>query len=155
MSHEAEAQSRARRKTSPSMEQYIETIAHLLTQDKVTNISDIAAACCVSRPAASRSVRELAEKELVEHRAYGYVSLTKKGQALARRLQARHAEIRRFLEGILHLDSAYADLEACRLEHLLEDTVVERIRALTDFLDENPSVAKRWEKALSTRIPSD
>ena len=37
----------------------------------------------VSRPAASRAVRELSDKELVEHKAYGYVDLTAAGQSIA------------------------------------------------------------------------
>ncbi len=47
------------RKMSPSLEQYIEAIADLLTRDKVCSISEIAAQVRVSRPAAARAVRDL------------------------------------------------------------------------------------------------
>ena len=70
---------------SPSLEQYIEAIADLLTRDKVCSVSDIAAQVQVSRPAVSRAVRELSEQKLVTHKAYGYVDLTEKGQQIADR----------------------------------------------------------------------
>ena len=148
MSHEAEAENRKRRKTSPSVEQYVESIAQLLRQDRVTNVSDIADACGVSRPAASRSVRELVEKGLAEHKAYGYVTLTPEGQALAERLFARHEILRRFIEEVLQFDSDFADLEACRLEHVLEDTLVNRIEKLSGFLLDSPALSARLRKAL-------
>lgn len=85
------------RTMSPSLEQYVEAIAHLLTTDKVCSVSDIADEVHVSRPAASRAVRELSEKKLVEHRAYGYVDLTTRGQSIADKLTERHEALYEFL----------------------------------------------------------
>lgn len=129
------------------MEQYVEAIASLLRDDKVCSISDIAAEANVSRPAASRAVRDLAARNLVAHRAYGYVDLTPAGHALANRLDARHKALRDFFSEILGLDHAYSDEEACRLEHQIGDTIVDRIVTLTGIVRDAPDVARRLDAA--------
>lgn len=133
-------------KTSPSMEQYVEAIADLLTRGKVCSVSDIAEQVQVSRPAASRAVRELAERKLVEHQAYSYVDLTPRGQTLANDLNARHEALYSFFANVLHYDNEWADQEACRLEHFLGDDLVGRLTELHAFLQSNPDAAKAWEE---------
>lgn len=142
------------RTTSPSMEQYIETIAHLLTKDKVCSISDIANEAQVSRPAASRAIRDLAGKKLVEHRAYGYVDLTPQGQSLADELTLRHESLFRFLHGVLQFDEDHADEEACRLEHQLDDAIVGRLAMLTELIEKDADLKARWERLLKRRGPA-
>lgn len=145
---------RVRQSTSPSMEQYIETIADLLTRDRVCSVSDIAAHANVSRPAASRAVRELAGKGLVEHQSYGYVILSPDGEALADRLSARHEAIYRFMSQVLLYESEVADEEACRLEHLVDDDFVSRLSQLTVFLDSDAKAGPRWQACLSRHLES-
>lgn len=132
------------RKTSPSLEQYIEAIADLLTKDKVCSISEIADQVQVSRPAASRAIRELAHKQFVDHKAYGYVDLTDKGHSLADILTARHEALYKFLTDILGFDEDWADAEACRLEHQVEDELVKRLANLREFLIEDGDMRSRW-----------
>ena len=130
------------------MEQYIEAIAHLLVDDKVCSISDIADVANVSRPAASRAVRDLADKELVEHRAYGYVDLTAKGRTLAERLAARHETLYQFLSKVLEYDEKRADAEACRLEHLMDDDTVGRLGLLVEHINVEEALRRRWSDRL-------
>ncbi|GMU93481.1 MAG: hypothetical protein AMXMBFR4_25390 [Candidatus Hydrogenedentota bacterium] len=128
------------------MEQYIETIAHLQTTRRVASISDIADGASVSRPAASRAVRDLADKDLVEHQSYGYVVLTPRGEALARKLEARHDKLYRFFTSVLGFDEATADAEACRLEHQVDDEFAKRIAELASFFSKNEKAKAEWEQ---------
>lgn len=150
--HKRGTERRRRQKTSPSMEQYVETIADLLTRDRVCSVSDIASHANVSRPAASRAVRELAGKGLVEHQSYGYVVLSPDGETLARRLSARHKNIYRFLAEVLRYEPAFADSEACRLEHLVDDEFVSRLAHLTAFLDADQDVSRRWLERMTHHL---
>ena len=136
------------RDVSPSLEQYIEAIADLLTRDKVCSVSDIAEQVQVSRPAASRAVRELGDQDLVEHRSYGYVDLTPRGQSIADRLTARHEVLYDFLREVLLFDEEWADQEACRLEHQVEDALVDRISELIKFFAANEDLGAQWARKL-------
>ncbi len=124
------AQRRESGAASPNLEQYVETIAYLLTKDKVCTVSEIAGLAQVTRAAASRAVKELADKDLVTHRTYGYVDLTDEGRGLAEQLAARHHTLQQFLEQVLAFDPVTADREACRLEHQVDDELARRIAAL-------------------------
>ena len=137
------------RNISPSLEQYVEAIAHLLTQGKVCSVSGIAAEVQVSRPAVSRAIRELSEQEIVTHESYGYVDLTAKGQSIADRLTARHESILRFMTEILNFDSEWADQEACRLEHQLDDEFVARMSELAEFFETDAPSADAWRERLT------
>ncbi len=137
---------RRTRHVSPSMEQYIETIAHLLTKEKVCSVSDIAEEAQVSRPAASRAVRDLAEKALVTHRAYGYVDLTAQGRTIADQLTARHDALLRFFSEVLGYDGDKADEDACRLEHELDDAMVSHMTELADWLAADPARGQDWRR---------
>ena len=130
------------------MEQYIETIAHLLTKEKVCSVSEIAEEAQVSRPAASRAVRDLAARDLVQHKSYGYVDLTPQGQTLADKLTARHEALFQFFTEVLQLDDEYADQEACRLEHQIDDEVVTRLALLAETLGSDASFSARWSGKL-------
>lgn len=136
------------RKMSPSLEQYIEAIAELLTHDKVCSVTDIAAQVQVSRPAVSRAVRELSEQNLVTHKAYGYVDLTEQGQKIADMLTVRHEALYVFLKDVLHYDDDLADQEACRLEHQVDDEFVARLNALGSAMAAHPEVTKTVRELL-------
>ena len=136
------------RKISPSQEQYVEAIAELLTRDKVCSVSDIATQVQVSRPAVSRAVRELSEQDLVTHKAYGYVDLTEKGRMIADKLTIRHEALYAFLKDVLHFDEDWADQEACRLEHQLDDYFVERLQVLSQLVEGNVELRETLKQQL-------
>ena len=138
------------RKISPSQEQYVEAIADLLTRDKVCSVSDIAAQVQVSRPAVSRAVRELSEQELVTHKAYGYVDLTEKGRKIADNLTIRHEALYAFLKDVLHFEDDWADQEACRLEHQVDDDFVDRLQVLSELVGNNEDLRKKLAQQLGT-----
>ncbi|MCC6144648.1 MAG: metal-dependent transcriptional regulator [Candidatus Hydrogenedentes bacterium] len=129
------------RAASPNLEQYVETIAHLLTIDKVCTVSEIAEVAQVTRPAASRAVRELVDKDLAVHKAYGYVDLTDDGHSLANRLSLRHEHLYCFLKEVLGYDDRAADAEACLLEHHVSDDFVERLSAVTEIFRQREDLA--------------
>ena len=137
------------RSTTPSLEQYIEAISYLLTKEKVCSVSEIATQVQVSRPAASRAIRELAEKRFVEHKAYGYVDLTPSGKTLADVLTARHEALYDFLVDVLRFDAEWADQEACRLEHQVDDVLVGRLSELRYFFQQHPDVASIWDDQMN------
>ncbi len=134
------------RDMSPSLEQYVEAIADLLTRGKVCSVSEIAQQVKVSRPAASRAVRELSDLGIVEHKAYSYVDLAPKGQSIARKLAARHIVLYEFLRDVLLFDESAADQEACRLEHQVDDDFTRRISELTGFFSANQDALAKWQK---------
>ena len=112
---------------SASLEDYLETIYHLVEEGRVARVKDIAARLKVRMPSVTGAVRSLAAKGLVEHDPYSYVTLTPKGEKVARELVRRHEVLTRFLTEQLGLGKEAAERNACSMEHAIEPIVLERL----------------------------
>lgn len=134
-------------RTSPSEENYIEWI-YRLAQHGAVRPGQLAEQLGVKRPSATRAVRSLAEKGLVEHERYGEIRLTASGQALGQAIVRRDQCLTRFLVDILDMPADSADPEVHRLEHVLSDDVLGRLEALVNFA----SSSEAWLKRLHHRI---
>ncbi len=58
-------------------------------------------------------------------------------------LTVRHEAIYDFMKDALDYDDDWADQEACRLEHQVDDDFVERLKSLTEFLRNQPGLMKK------------
>jgi DtxR family Mn-dependent transcriptional regulator len=101
-------------KLTPSLEDYLEAIFDL---GPPARVSSIAGRLGVAKASVTQAVQRLVEKRLAESARYGRVSLTAKGQALARTIRRRHDLLVTFLEDVLGVSHATADRDACVLEH--------------------------------------
>ena len=84
--------------------------------------------------------------DLVDHKAYGYVDLTPRGQSLADKLTRRHETLYAFLKDVLGFEDDWSDQEACRLEHQIGDDVADRLLALTEYFSRDEQARHRWER---------
>jgi len=119
------------------LEDYVELIADLIASTGEARATDIARRLGVSHPTAINTIARLKREDLATSRPYRGIFLTAKGEALAKRVRARH---RLVLEVLLALgvprESAEADAEG--IEHHVSEAT---LRAFSDFL-KGPSVKK-------------
>ena len=112
---------------SASLEDYLETIYHLVQESHVARVKDIAARMKVQMPSVTGAVRALAAKDLVDHDPYSYVTLTPQGEEVAREMVRRHEVLTAFLTDFLGLDPVTAERNACHVEHAIETVVLDRL----------------------------
>ncbi|KAB3526249.1 metal-dependent transcriptional regulator [Alkaliphilus serpentinus] len=112
---------------SESMELYLETIHILEKSHGHAHGVEIAKRLGVSKPSVSRAMNYLKEKGLVNKEAYGTITLTTKGKELSRQVYTNHKLISLFLEDSLGLTVNEADENACKMEHVLSDRMLEAI----------------------------
>ncbi|MDP8223586.1 MAG: DtxR family transcriptional regulator [Candidatus Lernaella stagnicola] len=120
---------------SESLEDYLETIYHLVKQKKVARVKDIAAERSVSMASVSTAMRRLADLDLIHYRQREYIELTPKGESVVRRIVTRHEIMHRFFTEILQVDDKIADEDACQIEHHISDQTVDRLVRLLEFLE--------------------
>ena len=108
-------------KLSESIENYLETILVLKTESGVVRVKEISKKSGVSMPSVHTALHLLEDIGLVSHERYGYVDLTKKGLAEARRIYARHISLVEFLHEVLGIPSAISERDACRMEHVIPE----------------------------------
>lgn len=143
------------RPLTATMEDYLEAILNLEHEQKVARVKEIARRLDVKLPSVSGALKNLKSRELVNHEAYGYVTLTPRGRELARHVRARHEAIVNFLETILQLRAGEAETEACELEHALGADALHRLVMLTGFLQEHPGLYAEWLEHLEQGRPAE
>ena len=105
-------------------EDYVEIIADLLERDGEARPTDIARRLGVSHATAIKTIGRLKRDDLVRAKPYRGIFLTGAGEALARRVKARHETVLAFLLALgVPDEAAAADAEG--IEHYVSDTTLE------------------------------
>ncbi len=140
---------------SETVEEYLEAIFKLGSEGREVGLSRLADHLRVTPASVSEMVRRLEKENLIRYHGRGKgpggesargtgkgraaaegvgprrgISLTPKGERLARTLIRRHRLSERFLTDMLGMDWETAHHEACRLEHALSPETEERLAEL-------------------------
>lgn len=115
-----------------TMENYLEAIYELSSENSGVRISDISERLGVSKASVNSAMATLAEKGLVINEKYKEVFLTPAGLEKARLTSQKHKIIRKFFTDILKVDFNIADKDACSIEHVISD---ESIDAMKNFME--------------------
>ena len=127
-----------------SLEDYLEII-YILKQNKgAVGITDIAKAFFISKPSVNKAINTLKIKGYVVQEKYGKIELTKEGLSEAKTIYGRHTTLNRFLTEILKVDSNTAEMDACKLEHVLSKETLSKIERFlkNNHIGENTSNGK-------------
>lgn len=85
----------------------------------------------------------------MRHEKYGKVVLTSEGARLAQNVYQRHRTLHQFLVEILKVDSTVAEEDACRMEHSLSATSLNRLAKFLEFVLNCPRGEPEWLKGFS------
>ncbi len=110
-----------------STEMYMETLYILQKEHGHAHVADIAGYLNVTMPSVSKAMDKLKELKLINKEAYGPITLTAKGERFSRRIKQKHNLISAYLERSLNITHEEADENACRIEHVITDAVLEAI----------------------------
>ena len=113
-----------------SGENYLETILLLEMHNGTVHAVDIANALGFSKPSVTRAMSVLKKAGYVDQESYGTIRLTEAGRKRANEVYDRHILIKQFLMTILSLDTETAEADACRIEHIVSERTIERMRAV-------------------------
>lgn len=110
------------KKLTPSSEDYLETILELSEKTDAVRSVDIANHLGVSKASVNKAMGILREAGLIDQAFYGLIRLTDQGRNRGSEILRRHSMLKRFLVEILGIDEQVAELDACRMEHVISDT---------------------------------
>ncbi|MFZ5774858.1 MAG: metal-dependent transcriptional regulator [Thermodesulfobacteriota bacterium] len=123
---------------SASLEDYLETIHHIISEKQVARAKEIADRLKVSRPSVTEAFRSLAQKGLINYAPYEVITLTEQGRALAEDVIRRHRALKDFFIKVLAVGEAMAEEGACKIEHAAPREIIDRLTKFVDFIEKCP-----------------
>ena len=109
-----------------SGQMYLESILILSSKSSRVRSIDVCEFMGFSKPSVSRAVSLLKSGGYINVDADGYLTLTKMGMDVARKMYDRHKLLTEFLIS-LGVDEKIASIDACKIEHHISDESFEAI----------------------------
>ncbi len=127
-----------------TMEDYLETIYSLSNENEVVRVKDIANSMRVKMPTVTSMLKKLNQKGMIDHKRYESIELTPKGLKVGSEVDQRHRAISAFLTDILLIEHDQADQDACRMEHSISRSTLDRIVDFMTFVENCPRTGNDW-----------
>lgn len=114
---------------------------HLMAVDELIHrlgyarVSDVARVLNITRGSVSISLQPLKKAGLILQDENRHVRLSDAGKALVAAIKAKRTLMQRLFADVLGVEPAHAEVDACKLEHLLSNETAQRMLAFLKFLD--------------------
>ena len=114
------------------LEDYLELIHDTISQNKEIKAIDIANKFNISRPSVSEALIRLADMDLIIYEGRKGIKITSKGIEEAKKIANKHKILSDFFTKILQINESLASKNACKIEHVIDDEVIEKIKEYTE-----------------------
>ena len=125
---------KGKKNLTPALEDYLKTVYEIVQTQPVARVSTIARRMNVSFPSVTNAMKRLKELGYVDYEKYGLIQLTEKGKKRAEVLRSAQVDVREFLIKVLKLPEENAVKIACKIEHFMEEELLDRLREFTDII---------------------
>jgi DtxR family transcriptional regulator, Mn-dependent transcriptional regulator len=120
---------------SASMEDYLEAIYHIVMAKQAARAKDIAKRLRVNNSSVTGALRTLSERGYINYAPYDVITLTSKGHKHAEDVVRRHEALMDFFTKVLCVDKAEASEAACKMEHAVSRTILDRLIRFVEFIE--------------------
>ncbi len=134
---------------SASLEDYLETIYHIISEKQVARAKEIAAKLKVSRSSVTEAFRALAQRGFINYAPYEVITLTPSGKEMAEDVIRRHRALKEFFIKVLAVNEKVAEEGACRIEHAAPKEIIDRLTQFVQFMEKCPRGGQDLIKSFS------
>jgi len=120
-----------------SIEDYLKTIYILTRKKDFAKTSDISSALNVQPPSVTEMIQKLNKMGFVSYEKYKGITLTKKGEKLAKDVYKRNETLFNFLK-IIGVKEKVAEDDACKMEHDLTPATTKHLAKFVEFVQSSP-----------------
>ncbi|MCY3556951.1 MAG: metal-dependent transcriptional regulator [Gemmatimonadetes bacterium] len=113
---------------------YLMTVQQLIEEQGYARVSDVAREMHITPGSASIMIKSLREKGYLEEDRNRFLLLSDDGNRLAQSVWSHRQILIAFLKGVLHIDAEQAEIDACKIEHLISTKTGERLLLFLQFL---------------------
>ena len=128
------------------IEDYLEVVYELIQRKGYARPSDIAERLDVKVPSVTSMMQKLHGMGLIVYERYRGLTLTEKGEEIARFSQQKHMTITNFLQ-ILGVAEKIAKSDAEGIEHHVHRDTIRRMQHFVEYVNKHPNWFKAFEEA--------
>jgi len=126
-----------------TLEDYLEAIYGIISEQKVARSMDIAGKLGVKRPTVTVALKSLADKGYINYEPRSYITLTQSGLHIAECVHKRHKVLREVFTTLFDLTVEEAEQAACTMEHGMNTTLCKSFTSLLQALEKQPDILER------------
>jgi DtxR family Mn-dependent transcriptional regulator len=130
-----------------SVAHHLAAIRDLTDQQGYARVSDVARMLDITRGSASLTLKALKAKEYVLEDANKFLQLSDVGQRVVDLVTTKRAVTLKFLRDVFRVEPKQAEVDACKVEHLLSEETGEKLLHFVRFLLADKSAARKFLQA--------
>lgn len=120
---------------------YLIAVRDLVSENGYARAIDVANKLNIARSSASIGLRTLMDKGFIKEDDNKFIRLTEKGEQVAGEIVGKKVVLRRFLEEILLVKPDQAEIDTCKIEHLISSETGAKLLAFLKFMtNSDPTV---------------
>lgn len=128
-----------------STEDYLERIYELIEQKGYARVVDLAERLEVKPPSVTKMIQNLDEQGFVKYEKYRGVTLTLKGEKIAKTIKGRHLMLEEFFR-LLGISDAIMQEDIEGIEHHLSPTTLGKLSDLVHYFNSNPELVSNFRE---------
>lgn len=131
---------------SSGLEDYLEAIYIAHINNEPLKGAELARRLNISRASVSEALSKLVTKGLINYNSYEAIAITQKGIEQAKLVYDKHHTLEQFLENVLGIEKAEASENACKIEHIVSQNVLDEMSKFTRFCRNNREILDLYKK---------
>ena len=116
-------------------------------------VSDVATRLAITRGSASITLDRLVKRGLVTKDRNKFLGLSEEGERIAREVQAKKFVMKKLLIELLGVDDRQADVDTCKIEHLISCATAAQATRMLQFLEEGGDAVAAFLEAYRRFAP--
>lgn len=133
---------------------HLMSIDDLIGTHGYARVSDVARELNITRGSVSITLKSLKEAGLINQDENRHLRLSEAGQRLVDQIKAKRLLVKRLFAEVLGVDAAQAEIDACKMEHLVSSETARHIISLLKFIDSNAPAVVQFRDAMRAFDPS-
>lgn len=133
---------------SHSAAHHLMAVDDLVRRFGYARVSDVARALSITRGSVSISLQPLKKAGLILQDENRHLRLSADGNKLVNAIKTKRVLMQRLFHEVLGVDSVQSEIDACKLEHLVSNTVAQKLVAFLKFIESDEHAAQDFKSAL-------
>lgn len=131
---------------SSGLEDYLEAIYISHINNEPLKGAELARKLNISRASVSEALSKLVAKGLIKYSSYEAIAITQSGIDEAMKVYTKHHTLEHFFEKVLGIEKAEASENACEIEHIVSQNILDEMQDFTQFCQKHTEILELYKK---------